>query len=303
MEQKKAANRAEELLELQDSLDQYTFGRETMDVEKIKQIVSRLDEILEEDPQEFQKEDVWSRICVASPEILEDAGTEAAEPGKAEIAKFKKSAGRTGSGRRTVGRRRKFFRVASAAAGLMVILFAGVNIGTYATEKKNVFEVVEEKRNGTEFEVNRDVQMMEAECDEQIFHSWNEIPVEYRQLILVPYGMPDELQLYQLKIGESSTLSSFHAKYLGNDGKKKFDMQVLDYHGDDFAFQDLVVEKTEYVLLEEETVNGVEVKYYEGREEDYVAVFTNHAQWFVFTTHPSYEELQRIVSQTIENNF
>lgn len=299
MEQKKEADREEKLLELQDSLDRYAFGRETMDVEKIKQIVSRLDEALGEEPQEFQKEEVWERICAAYPEKREEGAN--AE----DIRSGKKISRRNGGKRifRLTGRKRRLFHVGIAAAVLMVVLFIGANIGTYATEKKNVFEIVDEARNGTAFRVNGDVESLEFETDKCFFYSWNELPNEYKKFILIPYGIPEELALYQIQVREINTMNACQVRYISDDGKRNLDMEIVDYQSNEFAFQDFLFEEAEYTALKEEMVNNIVVKYYVDLNKGYVARFTDNVKWFTFYSDLSLDIFEDIINKTIDNNF
>lgn len=294
MEQKKATDAEQELQELQDSLDQYTFGKETVDVDKIKEIVSRMDEILEADTQEFQKEEVWDQICTSYSE--EDMKEEEAE---------KREAGRDG-GKRVFGITRKkkdFYRASVLASVIVLAVFIGANVGTYATEKKNVFEIVDEWRNGTAFRVNGDVESLDTDREGQIFYSWNEIPNDYRGLILLPSGMPEDFELYRIRVNKIDTLNICEIRYTDSNGIKNFDVEVVDYSSGEFAFHDLLVEETEYHLLKEEVINDFVVNFYENPDNEYVVRFTDDAQWYTFYSNLSFEVLENIVCKTIEKNF
>lgn len=328
MEQKKATDaeqELQELQELQDSLDQYTFGKETVDVDKIKEIVSRMDEILEADTQEFQKEEVWDQICMSYSEEdmeAEDAGKSgvlhdeelSAELG-AELSgekrlfegveKAAKREDRRDSGKRIfrITRKKDFYRASVWAAVVVIAVFIGANVGTYATEKKSVFEVVDGWRNGTAFRVTGDVESLESDHEGQVFYSWNEIPNEYRKLTVVPYGLPSGLELYQIQISKFDTLNSCQIRYIDDHGKKNLEIEIVGYEGKEYAYQDLLFEETEYTFLKEEEIGNMAVKFYEDPEKGYIVRFTDNIQWFTFYSTLEYETFEGIVYRTIDNNF
>lgn len=322
MEQKKATDTEQELLDLQDSLDQYTFGEETMDVDKIKEIVSRMDEILEEDTQEFRKEEVWDRICASCSEEdmkEEKSGVLYDEELSAEfgaesfgekrmfegVEKAAKREDRRDSGKRIfrITRKKDFYRASVLASVIVIAVFIGANIGTYATEKKSVFEVVDGWRNGTAFWVTGNVEGLDPDHEGQIFYSWNEIPNEYRKLTVVPYGLPSGLELYQIQISKMDTLNLCQIRYIDDHGKRNLEIEVVGYEGKEYAYQDLLFEETEYIFLKEEEIGNMSVKFYEDPERGYAVRFTDNIQWFRFYSTLEYETFESIVYRTIDNNF
>ena len=144
---------------------------------------------------------------------------------------------------------------------------------------------------------------MESDHEGQIFYSWNEIPNDYRGLILLPSGIPEDLELYRIKISQIDTLNLCEIRYTDSNGIKNFDVEIVDYSSGEFAFHDLLVEETEYHLLKEEVINDFVVNFYKDPDNGYVVRFTNNTQWYKFYSNLSFEVLENIVCKTIEKNF
>lgn len=275
--------------ELQDQLDIAVFEQEEMDVDKVKEILDKMENISpEEERNGFDKENLWKRIEEQSREefaeeqIIEFDRIKADKPGK--------------KSKSNVGRAR---RIALTAATIVLAVFVGANIGTYATEKKNVFEYVGDLANGTSFWITGDAQGMDVEEMREIYYSWNDVPDTYKEFLLVPKGLPGDMELYDIEIRIKDTFEWASVRYIDGNAIKDFTIQVMNNSNEELTFANLKYAE-EYELLKEDTVDNINVKYYIASKEDVMAMYVYKENIYILTGTLKNEELEVVVEKTLK---
>lgn len=267
---------------LQDKLDIAVFEQEEVDPERVKEILEEMERILPPTEEAEEKELRWERIRRECREEFE------AEKKAAQAAKKHRS------------NYRKIRKAALMAAAMVFALFIGANIGTYATEKKNVFEFVEDLGNGIAYRINGDAPGMTVEKSVEVYYSWNELPGEYRSMLVVPKGIPEELQLYEIKVSKTAG-DMVKVLYLNDAATVNFSMQVLHHESSEFSFRNLLHEE-DYVLTDSIQVEGIDILYFQCEDGDIAAQFLYEDNWYMFFGNIELELLKNIVEDTIKDN-
>ena len=271
---------------LQDKLDLAVFEQEEVDPKQVKAILEEMERISPLEENEQEKESMWERIKEECREEFE-----ADEKALNSVSNRKH--------RRNSARIRKFVLM---AATLVLAVFIGANIGTYATEKKNVFEYVGDLKNGTAFRVSGDAPSMEMEETTEVYYSWNDVPNEYRDMLIIPQGIPEELQLYCIKINNEGTVEWFVITYVDNDAKKSLNFYITRNDNKEFSFVNLLYNE-EFSKTVTDEIFGICVDYYINEEEDIIAQFTNKMTSYLLSGNLEFENIQMIVEETIKKNF
>lgn len=273
---------------LQSELDMEVFEQEEPDVDKVKEILDKMDSCLpEKETKIADKELVWNRIIEQSSKEL----TEEPEYGSTErIAEQNQG---------KLGRRSRFCRWGLMTATILIAVFIGVNIGTYATEKKNLFEYVGDLANGTSFWVTGDTNGMNIEETMLEYYSWNDVEDEYKKFLMVPQGLPDDMYLYSIGVCINETFDWSSIRYMDNDAKHTFVMNVTYYAGDEFTFANLLYEEN-YDIIDRVNINDTVVYYYRDENDELAAqCFVNHCI-YMFSGELEEELLYDVIEKTLK---
>lgn len=285
--------------DLQDKLDFAMYEQEEMDPEKVKEILAQMEKI---DPEaervkaEFNKDRVWEEIKAQCNAELAKESMPDADRVKAGMvgARKRKSVASAKS-----GKVRKF---ALVAATIVFAVFLGANIGTYATEKKNVIEYMQDLSNGTSFWVTGDAPSMEFEKGEEIYYSWNDVPNEYKEFLIIPQGLPDDMGLYDIKIIKREIFQDIIMKYIDDDAKSDFLICIAAYQNEELSFANLKYDG-EYEYTKQKIIEGTNLNYYFANENEVVAQFAHGKCVYTINGKMDTEMMMEIVEQTIENAF
>lgn len=274
--------------ELQDQLDIAVFEQEEMDVDKVKSILAEMENYTpDEEKKTFDKEQLWKRIEEQSRE-------EFAEEQMIEFDRIK--AGKSGEkSKANVGRAR---RIALTAATIVLAVFVGANIGTYATEKKNVFEYVSDLRNGTSFWITGDAPGMELEEEIEVYYSWNDVPNEYKEFLVIPQGLPEDMELYDIEIRKRETFEGASIRYIDDRAIADFTIIITNNHNKEFTFANSLYEER-YVLNRKENINNIDVYFYDETEDEIIVQFIYKD--CIYTLGGTIEILSDIVEETVLN--
>ena len=300
---KKNATETKRMLDdLQDQLDRVVFEQNEVDPDKVKEILNKMDSISpDESKDDFDKELLWGKIMEECREEFAEENPVSfsdAKEGKAvsenEASKAEKS---------KEGNSSKIRKAALTAATLIIAVFLGANLGTYATERKSVIQYVQDLKNGTSFWVMGDAASMEFETVEECYFSWNEVPEEYKGFLLIPENIPDYMQLYDIKIQKKKTLTEAIIRYIDAEAKKDFTIRIASYGNEDkFTFANLSYEDR-YELLEEKRIGDYTLNYYIDESNETVAQLIKEKCIYTFSGTLGKELMQAIVEKTIESNF
>lgn len=121
-----------------------------------------------------------------------------------------------------------------AAAGIM---FAGLNVGTYATARMGFFEFISQSGNSWEFFISGEREEEPNETgdfeidniEKKQYQSWEEVREEIgEENLLVPKYIPDEFELSSLVIGSGEDQKILEAGYIKKD-KRNFQLRIKKY--------------------------------------------------------------------------
>ncbi len=270
---------------LQDKLDIAVFEQEEIDPEQVRAILKEMEHISPSTEETQEKELRWEKI---RREYRKDSKAEKSTALTA-LEKHKKNF-------------RTIRKIALMAATLVLALFIGTNIGTYATGKKSVFEFVADLGNGTAYRINGEIPSMEVEKTAEVYYSWNDVPSEYESALIKPKGVPEELNLYEIKVNNLDTNKWIKILYLNDTATENLSIRIVDNNQNEFTFKNLLYEE-DYVLVGSKRMDDIDISYYQCEDGDIMAQFLYKYNWYIFSGNIELELLQNIVEDTIKENF
>lgn len=124
-----------------------------------------------------------------------------------------------------------------AAAGIM---FAGLNVGTYATARMGFFEFISQSGNSWEFFISGEREEEQNEngdfdignIEKKPYESWEEVREEIGENMLVPEYIPAGFELKLLKRSDGESQGMIVAAY-DEKGEREFLIRIRQYIKDD----------------------------------------------------------------------
>lgn len=295
-------NSTEELIkQLENRLDRLTGQpAEDMNEEEIENILNLLD-TLKPLPggKAFNPEEAFERLerdYLDNPEKLEQASEEA-DRAELKAALQEKAAGSADSaGRKAASGKHSRFRVlkkVGIAAAIMILIFSGLNLATYATARKGLFDLIINRKNtmSNMYVGEGDMGMDYEVHDKEVYTSWDEVPDEAKEGILLPEYLPEGMELEEIKIMGTEPVR-LEARYIHCEHKNQY-LRICIKQFDSIMVKDQVTApKAEYCGSEE--INGMECYSYNMGEEN-LYVFTNNDDLYYLYGTVSTEEMKKII--------
>lgn len=204
-------NSTEELIkQLENRLDRLTGQpAEEMNVEEIENILNLLD-TLKPLPggKAFNPEEAFERLerdYLDNPEKLEQASEEA-DRAELKAALREKAADAADSAeRKTASGKHRRFRVLKnigIAAAIMILVFSGLNLATYATARKGLFDLIINRKNtmSNMYVGEGDMGMEHEVVEKEKYTSWDDVPDEIKEGVLLPTYIPDGMELEEIEV-------------------------------------------------------------------------------------------------------
>lgn len=282
--------------ELLEELDEYVWNRDIPDVDQIKTVTHSL---YRQSPEEYEldKEALWKSILVdAGVACAETKNTEASDHAKAASANANQS--ETNSSGKKHGIFRHPARVAGIAAAALVMLFVGLNTITYATDRMNFIQYVGSRDNKNMFRVTGDAQPMSVTSESEPYYSWSDVPVEYREHLLVPRHIPEDMSLYTITASLTGGGKYLAVRYVDASGKRYLDVNIQINDKEAVSFQTVVMPDN-CTLTKEQDYNGVKVQFYVNTEDDQIATFIKDNCYYNFCGNVTQEEMQLVVEDML----
>lgn len=225
----------EELIkQLENRLDWLTSQpAEDMNEEEIENILNLLD-TLKPLPSEntFNPEEAFERLekdYLHNPEKLEQASEEAdraeliaalrekavdtANPAKRNTSEKampipteeSETEAESTEKKHTAVKKHRHFRVLKnmgIAAAIMILVFSGLNLATYATAKKGLFDLIINRKNtmSNMYVGDGDMGMEHEVMEKEKYTSWDDVPDEIKNGILLSDYIPDGMELEKIEI-------------------------------------------------------------------------------------------------------
>ncbi len=197
----------EELIkQLENRLDWLTSQpAEDMNEEEIENILNLLD-TLKPLPggKAFKPEEAFGRLekdYLDNPEKLEQASEEA---DRAELIAALREKTENTEPKHTAIKKHRRFRVlknVGIAAAIMILVFSGLNLATYATAKKGLFDLIINRKNtmSNMYIGDEDIEKVDV-FNKNIYYSWEDVPKEIKKDILIVKYLPDGMKLDEINV-------------------------------------------------------------------------------------------------------
>lgn len=294
-------NSTEELIkQLENRLDRLTGQpAEEMNVEEIENILNLLD-TLKPLPggKAFNPEEAFERLerdYLDNPEKLEQASEETDRAELKAALREKATDAADSAERKTASGKQSRFRVLKnigIAAAIMILIFSGLNLATYATARKGLFDLIINRKNtmSNMYVGEGDMGMDYEVHDKDVYTSWDEVPDEAKKGILLPEYLPEGMELEKIKVFGNHP-QRVELQY-GNYSNSNQYIQVSVRQFEDEKVKDEITNpQAEYIGTE--TVNTVEYHIYKFEKENLIFFVVGDNIYYVYSTLPI-EELKEI---------
>lgn len=203
--------------------------------------------------------------------------------------------------KRGVLRRNKVLRYAVLTAAAVLILFAVLNIGTYASAGVDFFTFLWQGGGGRSFvAVGEDVEGMAVEDegmsydsnDVAEFSSWDDLSEEVREQILIPTEVPEDMKLTRLRFWGGKYMRTVRATYESEDRQER--MQIWIEKFSEYPVWQQVV-NPDATFIEEKNICEQTCEIYSYEDETIVYFYRNTELYTVFG-NCSAEEIESVIS-------
>ena len=242
-------NSTEELIkQLENRLDRLTGQpAEDMNEEEIENILNLLD-TLKPLPggKAFNPEEAFERLerdYLDNPEKLEQASEEADRAELKAALREKAMDSADSAERKAASGKHRRFRVLKnigIAAAIMILIFSGLNLATYATVRKGLFDLIINRKNtmSNMYVGEGDMGMEHEVVEKEKYTSWDDVPDEIKEGVLLPTYIPDGMELEEIEVMGSKP-HRLELKYMDLEGKNRYiDISIRQF--DDEAIKDQI---------------------------------------------------------------
>lgn len=294
-------NSTEELIkQLENRLNRLTGQpAEEMNVEEIENILNLLDTLKPlTGGKAFNPEEAFERLerdYLDNPEKLEQASEEA-DRAELKAALREKAADAADSAeRKTASGKHRRFRVLKnigIAAAIMILVFSGLNLATYATARKGLFDLIINRKNtmSNMYVGEGDMGMDYEVHDKEVYTSWDEVPDEAKEGILLPEYLPEGMEVEEIQVMGTEPIR-LEAKYIVPENPTIYIKLSIKQFNEVKIKDEITNPKAEY--LGTETVNSVEYHIYKFEKENLIFFVVGDNIYYVYSTL-SIEEVKEI---------
>lgn len=291
-------NSTEELIkQLENRLDRLTGQpAEDMNEEEIENILNLLD-TLKPLPggKAFNPEEAFERLekdYLDNPEKLEQASEEA---DRAELKAALREKTENIEPKHTATKKHRRFRVlknVGIAAAIMILVFSGLNLATYATAKKGLFDLIINRKNtmSNMYVGDGDMGMNYEVHDKEVYTSWDEVPDEAKKGILLPEYLPEGMELEEIKVFGNHP-QRVEARYKNCNNFSQYVRISIRQFETEKIKDEITYPKEEY--SDTEIINSVEYHIYKLEDENLIFFIMGDNIYYVYSTLPI-EEIKEI---------
>lgn len=294
-------NSTEELSkQLENRLDRLTGQpAEEMNVEEIENILNLLD-TLKPLPggKAFNPEEAFERLerdYLDNPEKLEQASEEADRAELKAALREKAVDAADSAERKTASGKHRRFRVLKnigIAAAIMILVFSGLNLATYATARKGLFDLIINRKNtmSNMYVGEGDMGMNYEVHDKEVYTSWDEVPDEAKKGILLPGYLPEGMELEEIEIFGNKP-HRVELRYMNNN-EEYIDISVRQFETEVIRDQ-ITNPDAEYV--DYKTDGNIEYYVYKNGEENIIIYIMEQNIYYIYSDC-SLEEMKKIIN-------
>lgn len=296
-------NSTEELIkQLENRLDRLTGQpAEEMNVEEIENILNLLD-TLKPLPggKAFNPEEAFERLerdYLDNPEKLDQASEEA-DRAELKAALREKAADAADSAeRKTASGKHRRFRVLKnigIAAAIMILIFSGLNLATYATARKGLFDLIINRKNtmSNMYVGEGDMGMEHEVVEKEKYTSWDDVPDEIKEGVLLPTYIPDGMELEEIEVMGSKP-HRLELKYMDLEGKNRYiDISIRQFA--DEAIKDQITNPdAEY--LDYKKNNDMEYYIYKYENVNIIICIIERNIYYIYSDF-SLDEMEKMIN-------
>ena len=294
-------NSTEELIkQLEKRLDRLTgHAAEDMNEEEIENILNLLD-TLKPLPggKAFNPEEAFERLekdYLDNPEKLEEASEEADRLELKAALRQKAVVSADSAERKAASGKQRCFRVlkkVGIAAAIMILIFSGLNLATYATARKGLFDLIINRKNtmSNMYVGDGDMDMDYEVHDKEVYTSWDEVPDEAKEGILLPEYLPEGMELEEIKISGNHP-QRVEARYKNCNNFSQYVRISIRQFETEKIKDEITYPKEEY--SDTEIINSVEYHIYKLEGENLIFFIMGDNIYYVHSTLPI-EEIKKI---------
>lgn len=294
-------NSTEELIkQLENRLDRLTGQpAEDMNEEEIENILNLLD-TLKPLPggKAFNPEEAFERLekdYLDNPEKLEQASEEADRAELKAALREKAMDSADSAERKAASGKHRRFRVlknVGIAAAIMILVFSGLNLATYATAKKGLFDLIINRKNtmSNMYVGDGDMGMNYEVHDKEVYTSWDEVPDEAKKGILLPGYLPEGMELEEIEIFGNKP-HRVELRYMNNN-EEYIDISVRQFETEVIRDQ-ITNPDAEYV--DYKTDGNIEYYVYKNGEENIIIYIMEQNIYYIYSDC-SLEEMKKIIN-------
>lgn len=296
-------NSTEELIkQLENRLDRLTGQpAEDMNEEEIENILNLLD-TLKPLPggKAFNPEEAFERLekdYLDNPEKLEQASEEA-DRAELKAALREKAMDSTDSAEREAasGKHRRFrvLKNIGIAAAIMILIFSGLNLATYATARKGLFDLIINRKNtmSNMYVGEGDMGMEHEVVEKEKYTSWDDVPDEIKEGVLLPTYIPDGMELEEIEVMGSKPYR-LELKYMDLEGKNRYiDISIRQF--DDEVIKDQITNPdAEY--LDYKKNNDIEYYIYKYENVNIIICIIERNIYYIYSDF-SLDEMEKMIN-------
>lgn len=294
-------NSTEELIkQLENRLDRLTGQpAEDMNEEEIENILNLLD-TLKPLPggKAFNPEEAFERLekdYLDNPEKLEQA-SEDADRAELKAALREKAVDSADSAERKAasGKHRRFrvLKNIGIAAAIVILIFSGLNLAAYATARKGLFDLIINRKNtmSNMYVGEGDMGMDYEVHDKEVYTSWDEVPDEAKEGILLPGYLPEGMELEEIEIFGNKP-HRVELRYMNNN-EEYIDISVRQFETEVIRDQ-ITNPDAEYV--DYKTDGNIEYYVYKNGEENIIIYIMEQNIYYIYSDC-SLEEMKKIIN-------
>lgn len=295
-------NSTEELIkQLENRLNRLTGQpAEEMNVEEIENILNLLD-TLKPLPggKAFNPEEAFERLerdYLDNPEKLEQASEEADRAELKAALREKAVDAADSAERKTDSGKHRRFRVLKnigIAAAIMILVFSGLNLATYATARKGLFDLIINRKNtmSNMYVGEGDMGMDYEVHDKEVYTSWDEVPDEAKEGILLPGYLPEGMEVEEIQVMGTEPIR-LEAKYIVPENPTIYIKLSIKQFNEVKIKVEITNPQARY--CGSERINGMECYLY-SMEKERIYVFTNGENLYYLYGTVSIEEMRKII--------
>ncbi len=296
-------NSTEELIkQLENRLDRLTGQpAEDMNEEEIENILNLLD-TLKPLPggKAFNPEEAFERLerdYLDNPEKLEQASEEADRAELKAALREKAMDSADSAERKAASGKHRRFRVLKnigIAAAIMILIFSGLNLATYATVRKGLFDLIINRKNtmSNMYVGEGDMGMEHEVVEKEKYTSWDDVPDEIKEGVLLPTYIPDGMELEEIEVMGSKP-HRLELKYMDLEGKNRYiDISIRQF--DDEAIKDQITNPdAEY--LDYKKNNDIEYYIYKYENVNIIICIIERNIYYIYSDF-SLDEMEKMIN-------